>query len=119
MQEPARFNSLFGIRENLRDCLKRLDLTPASARTATAIIWRAMLIGVVLYVSLSDDRYLNLQRNLVAFIVAFVWCYYDGLFARRRWSAVWIEAVLLHLIVVQTGNLLAFAFGSPLQSVSD
>jgi hypothetical protein len=83
------------------------------------MMWRATLIGVVLYLSLSDDRYLNLQRNLVAYIVAFVWCYYDGVLAKHRWSIAWIEAVFLHLMVVQIGNLLTFAFGSPLQSVTD
>lgn len=119
MQEPAPSNSLFRIRGNPRDCLERVGLTPASARAAAAMMWRATLIGVVLYLSLFDDRYLNLQRNLAAYIVAFVWCYYDGVLAKHRWSIAWTEAVFLHLMVVQIGNLLTFAFGSPLQSVTD
>lgn len=119
MQKPAPSNSLLCIRGNARDCLERVGLTPASARAAAAMMWRATLIGIVLYLSLSDDRYLNLQRNLIAFIVAFVWCYYDGVLTKRRWSFAWIEAVFLHLMVVQVGNLLTFAFGSPWHSVAD
>lgn len=97
--------------------LQGLGLTPEGMQTAGRMLWRAVLIGLVLYLSLTEDRYVNLERNVIAYIIAFVWCYYDGLFATRRWSIAWIEAIFLHLMVVQVGNLLTFAFGSPLRSL--
>jgi hypothetical protein len=93
----------------------RVGVTPESMRVACAMIFRAFLIGTILYLSLTDDRYINLQRNFTAYIVALVWCYYDGFFARYRWSAAGIEAIVLHIMAVQVGNLLAFVFGSPLR----
>jgi hypothetical protein len=106
------------VRSTGEDFLARVGLTAEGVQAAGVLVWRALLIGTALYLSLSEDRYVNLQRNLIAYIVAFVWCYYDGLLVKRRWSLAWIEAILLHLLVVQVGNILSFVFGDPLRTLA-
>lgn len=86
----------------------------AAGRTAAGLLLgRAALLGSALYLMLGEDPYTNLKLNGVAYIVAVIWVYYDGILAKRRWSTAWLEAAFLHLAVVQVGNLLALIFGSP------
>jgi len=54
--------------------------------------------------------------NLLSYIIAFVWSYYDGLLSKGWWRYAWIEAIFLHLAAVQLGNLLALIFGNPVLS---
>ncbi len=78
------------------------------------LMWRAVLLGTALYLMLGDDPDANLKLNGVSYIVAVIWVYYDGVFAKRMWSIAWLEAIFLHLAGMQVGNLLAAIFGNPL-----
>ena len=78
------------------------------------LIWRAVLLGTALFLMLGDNPDTNLKLNVAAYIAAVLWCFYDGVFARRRWSIAWLEAIFLHLAVIQVGNLLATIVGNPL-----
>ena len=84
---------------------------------AGVLIWRAVLLGTALYLMLGDDPDANLRMNGVSYIAAVVWSYYDGVFAKRIWSIALLEAIFLHIAVVQVGNLLAIIFGNPLLAV--
>jgi hypothetical protein len=81
---------------------------------AGSLMWRAALLGTALYLMLGDDPDANLRLNGASYIVAVVWSYYDGVFAKRMWSIAFLEAVFLHLAGIQVGNLLATIFGNPL-----
>lgn len=97
--------------------VERLQRTGISADTlhATgALMWRGVLLGTALYLLLGEDPEANLKLNGVSYIVAVVWSYYDGVFARRAWSMAFVEAIFLHLLGIQVGNLLAAIFGNPL-----
>jgi len=80
---------------------------------AGALVWRGVLLGTALYLLLGEDSVANLKLNGVSYIVALVWTYYDGTFARRIWSMAFVEAAFLHIFGVQVGNLLAAIFGNP------
>lgn len=79
-----------------------------------SVLWRGILLGTVLFFSLTDDSARNLRHNVICYIVAVIWCYYAGTFARHRWSAAGLEGLLLHLIGVAAANMLALAFGNSL-----
>lgn len=91
----------------------RLQQIRISADTG-ALMWRGVLLGTALYLLLGEDPEANLKLNGVSYIVALVWAYYDGMFARRIWSMAFVEAIFLHLLGIQVGNLLAAFFGNPL-----
>ncbi|WP_372921654.1 hypothetical protein [Roseovarius sp.] len=91
----------------------RLQQIGISADTG-ALMWRGVLLGTALYLLLGEDPEANLKLNGVSYIVAVVWSYYDGMFARRVWSMAFVEAIFLHLLGIQVGNLLAVIFGNPL-----
>jgi hypothetical protein len=78
------------------------------------VIWRGSLLGTVLFLVLTDDPVRNLRYNLISYIVALVWCYYDGVRARGRWSVAWYEGLWLHLIGIVVAKGLILIFGSPL-----
>lgn len=93
--------------------LRQAGLTREAWLIGVSVLWRGALLGTVLFLSLTDDPDRNLKHNLISYIVAMVWCYYDGAFSRRRWLLAWFEGVLLHLAGVGFGNLLALVFGNP------
>lgn len=78
------------------------------------ILWRGVLLGTALFLIIGDDPSRNLRYNAVAYIIAVIWSYYDGLIARRRWPISGIEGLLLYGTIVGFGNLLVLLFGSPI-----
>jgi len=96
--------------------LSQVGLTRDGWRIAGILLWRAVLLGTGLYLILTSEQDTNLRLNLVAYIVAVVWSYYDGLFAKGWWRLAWLEAIFLHLAGVQVGNFLALLFGNPVHS---
>lgn len=93
--------------------LGRIGLGPDGIRAAGRAIWRGVLLGITLYLALTEDRDMNLRLNLIFYIIAFVWSYYDGIVSKRRWHFAWAEAIFVYLVAVQTGRILGFTFGSP------
>lgn len=94
--------------------LQQAGISADTLRTTGALMWRGVLLGSALYLLLGEDPEANLKLNGVSYIVAVVWSYYDGMFARRIWSVAFVEAIFLHLLGIQVGNLLAAIFGNPL-----
>lgn len=82
-------------------------------RGTGALMWRGVLLGTALNLLLGGDREVNLRLTGVTYIVAVVWSYYDGMFARRVWSMAIVEAIFLHLPGIQVGNPRAVIFGYP------
>jgi len=100
-------------RVSFREGIARAGLTREGWRVAGGLLWRAALLGTALYLLLEPDQSANLRLNLLSYIVALVWSYYDGLFVNRLWRYAWIEAIFLHFAGVQIGNLLTLVFGNP------
>lgn len=100
--------------DGLVERLQRTGISADTLRPTGALMWRGVLLGTALYLVLGEDPEANLKLNGVSYIVALVWAYYDGLFARRLWSMAFVEAIFLHILGVQVGNLLAAIFGNPL-----
>lgn len=94
--------------------LQRTGISADTIRATGALMWRGVLLGSALYLLLGEDPEANLKLNGVSYIVALVWSYYDGMFARRIWLIAFVEAIFLHLLGIQVGNLLATFFGNPL-----
>lgn len=94
--------------------LQRTGISADTLRATGALMWRGVLLGAALYLLLGEDPEANLKLNGVSYIVAVIWSYYDGMFARRVWSMAFVEAIFLHLLGIQVGNLLAVIFGNPL-----
>ena len=94
--------------------LRTTGLSPLTIRAAGLLMWRSVLLGTALYLLLGADPNANIKLNGVAYIVALVWAYYDGVFAKRMWLLAFVEGIFLHLLGVQVGNLLAAIFGYPL-----
>lgn len=91
--------------------------SPRALREVGALMWRGVLLGTTLYLALRDDPETNLKLNGISYILALLWAYYDGLFAKRRWPFAFPEAIFLHLCGVQVANLLILLFGNPLFAV--
>lgn len=100
--------------KTLETRLRQVGISRETWPVFGAILWRGALLGTALFLSLTGDPDQNLRHNFISYIVALVWCYYDGTFARGRWSIAWFEGLLLHLIGVAVGNLLALLLGNPL-----
>lgn len=83
-------------------------------RAAGGLLWRGAILRTALYLLIGNDPSVNLKLNGVSYIAAIIWCYYDGAFARRKWSIAWFEGLIMHLAGIQIGNLLALIFGNPL-----
>ncbi|GER06684.1 hypothetical protein GCM10007972_13090 [Iodidimonas muriae] len=111
--EESNSDDLLG---RLSQRLSNVGLTEKSLRAAGTVVWRAILLGSALYLALTPDQDANLRLNMISYIVALVWSYYDGVFSRGRWSFSAVEGIFLHLIGVQVGNLLALMFGNPVLS---
>lgn len=92
--------------------LKRIGLGPDAMRAAGTVIWRSVLLGVTLYLALTEDRGTNLRLNLIFYVIALVWSYYDGVVSKRRWHVAWAEAIFVYLAAVQFGRLLWIMFGN-------
>lgn len=82
-------------------------------RAAGRLLWRGAILGTALYLLIGSDPSVNLKLNGVSCIAAMIWCYYDGVFARRKWSVAWFEGLIMHLAGIQIGNILALIFGDP------
>ena len=82
------------------------------------LLWRSVLLGTALYLAFTENPARNLRYNAIAFIVAYIWSYYDGVLTKRKWSTSWTEGLCLHLLTVQIGNILIVAFGSPLATAT-
>lgn len=102
------------VMKTLETKLREVGLGRETLPVFGTIFWRGILLGTALFLSLTDDPDQNLRHNFISYIVALVWCYYDGIFARDRWSAAWLEGLFLHLIGVAVGNLLTLIVGNPL-----
>lgn len=100
--------------DGLVERLQRTGISADTLRATGVLMWRGVLLGSALYLLLGEDPEANLKLNGVSYIVAVVWSYYDGMFARRIWSMAFVEAIFLHLLGIQVGNLLAAFFGNPL-----
>lgn len=100
--------------DGLVERLQRTGIGPETFRATGILMWRGVLLGTALYLLVGEDPEANLKLNGVSYIVALVWAYYDGMFARRIWSMAFVEAIFLHLLGIQVGNLLAAIFGNPL-----
>ncbi|RBI67537.1 hypothetical protein DQW77_17525 [Roseovarius sp. TE539] len=100
--------------DGLVERLLRTGISAGTLRATGALMWRGVLLGTALYLLLGEDPEANLKLNGVSYIVAVVWSYYDGMFARRVRSMAFVEAIFLHLLGIQVGNLLAVTFGNPL-----
>lgn len=96
------------------DRLQQVGISATTLRATGALMWRGVLLGSALYLLIGENPEANLKLNGVSYIVAVVWSYYDGMFARRIWSMAFVEAIFLHLLGIQVGNLLAAFFGNPL-----
>lgn len=96
----------------LQQRLGDVGLTPK--RLQAALVWfgRGGLLGIVVYLANTPEAEFNLRLNLIIYIAAMVWSYYDGIFARRRWSLAWIEALVLCLVARQIARLLTALFES-------
>lgn len=99
------------MKPTLSEKLREIGISRQAYPVWLAMLWRGPLLGTTLLLVLSDDRYRNLRLNLAAYIVAMVWCYYDGMFSRRRWGIAWFEGVLLYVVAVCFANLLGLVFG--------
>lgn len=75
---------------------------------------RGSLLGVALYLSLNADPYVNLQINLLSYMVAVIWCFVDGIADRCSWWAPFLEGFAIHVWAVVVGNFLIIIVGSPL-----
>lgn len=102
--------------EKLSARLRQVGVSRQAYPVWASLLWRGALLGATVFLSLTDDRYQNLRRNLIAYIVAFVWSYDDGAIARRRWSMAWFEGLLLYLVGVAFANLLSLAIAYPIMA---
>ena len=89
-------------------------LDPVWLRFVRELMWRNGLVGLSLYLLLTDNQWRNLRLNAVAYTVVVVWCYYDGALARGRWRSSLLEGFGWYFIAIQTTTLLTLVFGSPL-----
>lgn len=92
---------------------------PASARSfdpnvIRELAWRTGLLGLGMYLVLTDDPTRNLRLNALAYVVALVWCRYDGALSRGRWGAAAFEAVIWYLAAVAFARMLVLLIGDPL-----
>lgn len=94
----------------IREALRDTGLEPHSLRAGGTVLWRGVLLGTLLCLFIGPETSVNLKMNAASYVVALIWCYYDGVFSRRVWSLAWLEAIFLHLAGVQFGNLLRLAF---------
>jgi hypothetical protein len=106
-----RFSEQFSAR------LRQVGISRQAFPVWASLLWRGALLGATLLLSLTDDRYVNLRHNLIAYIVALVWSYYDGVLAHRRLSMAWFEGLLLYLAAVAIANLLNLAIVYPIVAV--
>lgn len=90
--------------------LEGAGLYPETLRAAALLMWRAILLGSALFLMLGEDPEANFKLNGVSYVAALIWSYYDGVFAKRKWSTAWLEAIFLQLAGVQVGNILVAAF---------
>jgi hypothetical protein len=91
--------------EQLSTRLRQVGISRQAFPVLASLLWRGALLGATLLLLITDDRYQNLRHHVVAYIVALVWCYYDGVIAYRRWSLAWFEGLLLYLVAVAIANL--------------
>ncbi len=77
------------------------------------LLWRCLLGATIIYLLLDPDPSRNIRLNGAAYIGFVIWCYYDGLFARRNWPRALGEAAIWYLIAIQIAKLLIANFGLP------
>lgn len=78
------------------------------------LAWRTGLLGIGMFLVLTDDPLRNLRLNAIAYLVALVWCRYDGAVSRGRWGAAALEAIVWYLAAVSFARMLVLLFGDPL-----
>jgi hypothetical protein len=66
-----------------------------------------------MYLVLTDDPARNLRLNALAYLVALVWCRYDGALSRGWWIAAAFEAVLWYIAAVGLARVLVLLLGDP------
>lgn len=94
---------------SVRGTLRETGLQEQSLRAAGTVLWRGVLLGAFLALSIGAEPSENLRFNIASYLVALIWSYYDGVFSKRAWSLAWIEAIFLHLAAVQFAKLLILA----------
>lgn len=67
-----------------------------------------------MFLVLTDDPSRNLRLNALAYLVALVWCRYDGAVSCGRWGAAAFEAIGLYIAAVSFARILILLFGDPL-----
>jgi len=77
------------------------------------LAWRTGLLGLGVYFALTGDPARNLRMNALAYVVALVWCRYDGALSRGRWGAAAFEAVLWYIAAVGFARVLVLLLGDP------
>jgi hypothetical protein len=98
----------------LKGLRSRMDRRQQILWSYAAIIRRGAILGGAVFLLLTDDPNFNFQLNIISYVVALLWSYYNGTFACGRLSVAWLEGLIVHMIGVVTGNLLILIFGSPL-----
>jgi hypothetical protein len=89
---------------------------PSDLRLIKELAWRAGLLGLGLYLVLTDDPSRNLRLNALAYVLALIWCRYDGMLSRGRWGAAAFEAMIWYLIAIGFGRMALWLLGDPLAS---
>ena len=102
----------------LQRAIDRLGPGSRGFHAARDLILRAILLGGLLYLALVDDPIANLKLNLLTFIFAVLWCYFDGVLSRRVLPIACLEGLLLYLAAIQVGRLIMLLFGEPFPSAS-
>lgn len=87
---------------------------PTHLQFVKELAWRTGLLGLGMFLVLTDDPARNLRLNALTYLVALVWCRYDGALARGRWGAASLEAIVWYLAAVGFARLLVFLIGDPL-----
>ncbi len=85
------------------------------SRMTGQALGRGSLLGAGLYFSLTADPQVNLQLNLLSYIVAVIWCFVDGIADRLRWFSPFLEGFTIHVWAVVVGNSFIIIAGSPFQ----
>jgi len=87
---------------------------PTHLQLMKELAWRTGLLGIGLFLVLTDDPSRNLRMNVLAYVVALVWCRYDGALSHGRWGAAAFEAIVWYIASVGFARLLLLLLGEPM-----
>lgn len=96
-----------------RDCIE--EPSPAHPlgrlvlRLWLGLTWRAVVIGVAAFVTPTQVQ----TFNVLALLVAMVWCFYDDRIASRHGGAALALGAVLYILSMLVTRLLVLMFGMP------